>query len=54
MHFPNRSRHLREGPDFFDHKAMWQETLVDELHRALVVRLKPDGSKMFSAYFHGL
>src|ERR1700741_1962213 len=52
MHFLNRRRHLLNGADFFDHKSMRQETLIDKLHDRFVVWLKPDRSKMFSAYLH--
>jgi hypothetical protein len=31
-----------------------QKSLIDQLHRAFIVRLTPDGPKMFVANFHNL
>jgi hypothetical protein len=52
MHFANRRRHLLDGTDFFDHEPMRQKTLIDKLYDGLVVRLKPDCSKMLAGDIH--
>jgi hypothetical protein len=54
MHVANRHRHLLDGANFFDHKIVRQKSLIDQLHRAFIVRLTPDGSEMFAANFHNL
>src|SRR5437870_8635462 len=52
MHFAERGRHLLDGADFFDHETVRQKSLIDQLHDALILRLKPDRSKMLTANVH--
>ena len=52
MHFANRRRHLLDSADLFDYETMRQKTLVDELNDWVIVRFKPDCSKMLVVYLH--
>src|SRR5438034_8879847 len=52
MHFADCRRHLLDCADFFDHETVRQKSLIDQLHDALILRLKPDRSKMLAAYLH--
>src|SRR6266571_4919497 len=54
MHFADRSRHLLDRADFLNHETVRQKSLIDQLHDALIVRLKPDRSKILAANFHAL
>ena len=38
--------------NLFDHEIVRQKSLIDQLHHAFIVRLTPDGPKMFVANFH--
>ena len=40
--------------ELFNDKLVRQESLIDQLHRAFIVRRTPDRSKMFAANFHEL
>src|SRR5438552_18417586 len=52
MHFADRRRHLLDRADFFDHETVRQKSLIDQLHDAFILRLKPDRSKMLAAHLH--
>src|SRR4029453_10759741 len=52
MHFADRRHHLLDRTDFFDCEKVRQKSLIDQLHDAFIVRLKPDRSKMLPANFH--
>jgi hypothetical protein len=52
MHFADRRRHLLDRADFFDHETVRQKPLIDQVHDALILRLKPDRSKMLAAHLH--
>src|SRR6266699_4414984 len=52
MHFADRRLYLLDRADFFDHETVRQKPLIDQLHDALILRLKPDRSKMLSADLH--
>src|SRR5206468_11193473 len=52
MHFADCRRHLLDCADFFDHETVRSKSLIDPLHDALILRLKPDRSKMLAAHLH--
>src|SRR3954451_24988260 len=52
MHLANRRCHLLDGANLFDHKAVRQKSLIDELHYAFIFWVTPDGPEMFVANFH--
>src|SRR5439155_26052986 len=52
MHFAERGRHPLDCADFFDDETVRQKSLIDQLHDALILRLKPDRSKMLPAHPH--
>ena len=52
MHFADRHHHLLDRTDFFYGETVRQKSLIDQLHDAFIVRLKPDRSKMLPAYVH--
>ena len=54
MHLANRRGHLLDAANLFDHEIVRQKSLIDQLHHAFIVRLTPDGPKMFAANFHNL
>jgi hypothetical protein len=54
VHLANRGGHRLDAAKFFDHKIVRQKSLIDQLHDAFIVRLKPDRPKMFTADFHNV
>src|SRR6476659_10173676 len=54
MHVTNCLYHLLNGADFFNHETIRQRSLIDQLHHAVILRLKPDCSEMSAAYLHTL
>src|SRR5438876_4172686 len=52
MQFADRRRHLLDRADFFDDETVRQKSLIDQLHDGLILRLKPDRSKILAADFH--
>jgi hypothetical protein len=54
VHLANRRGHLLDAANFFDHEIVRQKSLIDQLHRAFIVRVTPDGPEMFASNFHNL
>jgi len=54
VHLANGRGHLLDGANLFDYELMRQKSLIDQLDHGFVIRLPPDGPKMFAANFHAL
>ncbi len=52
MHVADHRHHLLDRTDVFDHETVRQKSLIDQLHDALILLLKPDRSKMLAAHIH--
>src|SRR6059058_6150490 len=52
MHFADGRCHLLDRGNFFDYETVRQKSLIDQLHDAFILRLKPDRSKMLAAHLH--
>ena len=52
VHLGNRRGHLRDGGDFFDHEAVRQRALIDDLDGAPVAGPEPDGAVVSAVDVH--
>src|SRR5256885_13119281 len=54
MHIFYRNHHFVKGAQFFNHKSMWQASLVNDVYHSFIFLVEPDGSIIFSVDLHVL